>query len=234
LGRSQLDLGWPDPGGGKPGDLGQRGLGRRLQGEGVQRRAGCAEPILCKDWLTLATRGALCGRNQVRENVGTGSDRPCAAILTSFDHTMVVPGEVSQGREDFPEMLALQGIATILAERYPRDNFPAAQEGVRKAIDVVQKIYRDNFFPEMNASWDKYPDNIGHMIWPGCFRCHDGKHNTADGKRSIQASDCNTCHTILAQGQGDELNLLTPGGQKFKHPGDEVDGAWNDCHTGGL
>jgi len=132
------------------------------------------------------------------------------------------------------ETLALQGIATLLAERYPRDKFPAAQENVRKTIDVVQQIYRDNFFPEMKAQWDKYPDNIGHLIWPGCFRCHDGKHTTADGKRSIKASDCNTCHTILAQGKGDELNLLTTGGQKFKHPGDEVDGACNDCHTGGL
>jgi nitrate/TMAO reductase-like tetraheme cytochrome c subunit len=132
------------------------------------------------------------------------------------------------------ETLALQGIATILAERYPTDKFPTKQQSVKKAIDVVQKIYRDNFFPEMKAQWDKYPDNIGHLIWPGCFRCHDGKHTTADGKRSIKASDCNTCHTILAQGKGDELNLLTTGGQKFKHPGDEVDGACNDCHTGGL
>ena len=132
------------------------------------------------------------------------------------------------------ETLALQGIATILADRYPADKYPTRQESVRKAIDVVQKIYRDNFFPEMNASWDKYPDNIGHMIWPGCFRCHDEKHKTADGKRSIKASDCNTCHTILAQGKGDELNLLTPGGQKFNHPGDPVDGACNDCHSGGL
>lgn len=132
------------------------------------------------------------------------------------------------------ETLALQGIATILAERYPADKFPAKQESVRQAINVVQGIYTNNFFPEMRAQWDKYPDNIGHMIWPGCFRCHDEKHKTADGKRTIKASDCNTCHTILAQGRGEELDLLTPGGQKFKHPGDEVDGACNDCHTGGL
>ena len=132
------------------------------------------------------------------------------------------------------QTLAMQGIATIIAERYPSEKFPAAQESVRRAIGVLQKIYKDNFFPEMNAQWDKYPDNIGHMIWPGCFRCHDGKHNSAAGKRSIKASDCNTCHTILAQGSGEELNQLTPGGQKFKHPGDPVDGACNDCHSGGL
>jgi nitrate/TMAO reductase-like tetraheme cytochrome c subunit len=126
------------------------------------------------------------------------------------------------------ETEATQKIATILDDRYRGD------ARIKPAIDVVQQIYRDNFFPEMKAQWDKYPDNIGHMIWPGCFRCHDGKHVTNDNKRSIKASDCNTCHTILAQGSGDELNLLTPGGQKFKHPGDEVDGACNDCHTGGL
>jgi len=126
------------------------------------------------------------------------------------------------------ETQALERIATHLAGQYPNE------PGTRQAITTVQQIYQDNFFPEMKASWEAYPDNIGHKDWLGCFRCHDGKHTTADGKRSVKASDCNTCHTILAQGKGDELNLLTPGGQKFKHPGDEVDGACNDCHTGGL
>jgi nitrate/TMAO reductase-like tetraheme cytochrome c subunit len=123
---------------------------------------------------------------------------------------------------------AAQGIATILAERYPND------ARVHGAIDAVQQIYRDNFFPEMNASWQKYPNNIGHKDWPGCFRCHDGKHVSTDGKRVIKASDCNTCHTILAQGSGEELNLFSPAGQKFKHPGDPVDGDCTDCHTGGF
>lgn len=126
------------------------------------------------------------------------------------------------------ETQALQSIATHLSGQYP------GEPRIVPAIDAVQQIYTNNFFPKMNASWDKYPNNIGHKDWPGCFRCHDGKHTTADGTRSIKASDCNTCHTILAQGQGEELNLLSPGGQKFKHPGDEVDGACNDCHTGGF
>jgi nitrate/TMAO reductase-like tetraheme cytochrome c subunit len=123
---------------------------------------------------------------------------------------------------------ALQSIATTLSERYPND------PRIRQAISAVQQIYTNNFFPEMKASWKVYPDNIGHKDWPGCFRCHDGLHKTADGKRSIKANDCNACHTILAQGSGAELDQLTPKGQKFKHPGDEVDGGCNDCHTGGL
>ena len=127
------------------------------------------------------------------------------------------------------QVQALENIATTLSERYPNSD-----PRVRPAIGAVQQIYTNNFFPEMKASWKEYPDNIGHKDWPGCFRCHDGLHKTADGKRSIKANDCNACHTILAQGSGAELNQLTPNGQKFKHPGDEVEGGCNDCHTGGL
>ena len=123
---------------------------------------------------------------------------------------------------------ALQNIATTLSQRYPND------PRIHSAIDAVQQIYKNNFFPEMKASWKTYPDNIGHKDWPGCFRCHDGLHKTANGKGSIKANDCNACHTILAQGSGAELDQLTPKGQKFKHPGDEVEGGCNDCHTGGL
>lgn len=129
---------------------------------------------------------------------------------------------------------ALQGIATFIAGRYPVEKYPDSQAGVRGTIDAVQQIYTNNFFPEMKASWQAYPNNIGHTDWPGCFRCHDGLHKSAGGDRTIRANDCNACHTILAQGKGAELDQLTPNGQKFKHPGDEVDGACTDCHTGGF
>jgi nitrate/TMAO reductase-like tetraheme cytochrome c subunit len=126
------------------------------------------------------------------------------------------------------ETEALQGIATHLAERYPNE------PRIRPVIDVVQQLYRDNFFPEMKASWKIYPDNIGHKNWPGCFRCHDGNHKTEDGKRTIKANDCNACHTILAQGNGPELLQLSPAGQAFKHPGGDYDLTCYDCHNGGL
>jgi nitrate/TMAO reductase-like tetraheme cytochrome c subunit len=123
---------------------------------------------------------------------------------------------------------ALQNISAFLGEKY-RGN-----ERVDALVRSVQSIYTNNFFPEMKASWEKYPNNVGHKDWAGCFRCHDSNHKTLDGKQVIKANDCNTCHTILSQGSGAELELLSPNGQKFKHPGDEVDGACNDCHTGGL
>jgi hypothetical protein len=147
-------------------------------------------------------------------------DRDLKWIKTNAVHTLT--------RKYTNETQALQSIATHLDAQYP------GEPRIKTVIDAVQQIYTNNFFPEMNASWDKYPNNIGHKDWPGCFRCHDGKHTTADGKRSLKASDCNTCPTILTQGSGAELDQISPRGQEFKHPGDPVDGACNDCHTGGL
>jgi len=125
---------------------------------------------------------------------------------------------------------ALEGIATTLSDRYHQD------PRIGPTIDAVQEIYTNNFFPKMKANWRVYPDNIGHKDWPGCFRCHDGQHKTPDGLRSIKANDCNTCHVILAQGTAAQMNQLTPLGQKFAHPIDEYDPAFQctDCHTGGL
>ena len=128
------------------------------------------------------------------------------------------------------ETEALQRIATHLANQYP------GSERARAAISVVQQIYRDNFFPEMKADWRAYPDNIGHKDWPGCFRCHDGKHESSDGKNMIKANDCNACHTILAQGNGAQIEKLYPAGLKFAHPGEDYDKEFlcHDCHSGGL
>ena len=127
------------------------------------------------------------------------------------------------------ETEAQTGIATVLANRYKDDS------RIRQGIPFVQQIYADNFFPAMKANWSVYPDNLGHKNWPGCFRCHDGRHKTEDGKRLIKANDCNTCHTILAQGNGAELLRLSAEGQKFKHPEDLYDPAFlcTDCHSGG-
>jgi nitrate/TMAO reductase-like tetraheme cytochrome c subunit len=125
---------------------------------------------------------------------------------------------------------ATNAIATMLANNYPQD------PRIRKAIASVQQIYLENFFPEMKADWRAYPDNIGHKDWPGCFRCHDGKHVSTVGKKTIKANDCNACHYIVAQGSGERANEISPKGLKFAHPLEEYDPAYQctDCHNGGM
>jgi len=123
---------------------------------------------------------------------------------------------------------AEKGIANSLREAYPD---PAQANPI---IKEAQAIYREHFFPEVKVDWRTYPDFVGHKNWNGCFRCHDGKHVAADGKMSIKASDCRSCHLILAQGSGEALEQINAKGHDFIH----IDAPYAefscvDCHTGG-
>jgi hypothetical protein len=68
------------------------------------------------------------------------------------------------------------------------------RQDVERAITGTQQLYRRNVFPTMNVTWGTYPNNIGHMDFPGCFRCHDDNHKAKDGKTIGQ--DCALCHAI--------------------------------------
>jgi hypothetical protein len=71
----------------------------------------------------------------------------------------------------------------------------ATQEAdVERAVQTVQDLYRRNVFPEMHVGFGTYATNIGHIDFPGCFRCHDDDHKAKDGKTIGQ--DCDTCHAI--------------------------------------
>ena len=51
----------------------------------------------------------------------------------------------------------------------------------------------------------------------------------------MPATDCNTCHTLLAQGAGADLARVAPAGMAFKHPSSNIDGLGllcSDCHNG--
>ena len=88
---------------------------------------------------------------------------------------------------------------------YYQTSYPALYKDKRALVDAaanaVKEAYLRNVYPEMKLTWGTHPNQIGHQEG-GCFRCHDGSHATADGKKTI-ASDCDTCHTILAQDDPD-------------------------------
>ena len=83
----------------------------------------------------------------------------------------------------------------------------------------------------MNVSWKGFPDNVGHLYSDGCFRCHDGKHVSKDGK--VITKDCNTCHTLLSQGIGAGPDRTSLKGVPFKHPGDVGD-SWKEMNCSGC
>ena len=95
---------------------------------------------------------------------------------------------------------ASQKIPAALTQFY-RENYPAVygQRGadIASAGLAVAGIYNRNVFPDLKVTWGTYPNNLGHTDYPGCFRCHDGSHSTANRAESI-TQDCNTCHEPLA------------------------------------
>jgi len=86
-------------------------------------------------------------------------------------------------------------------EQYYRQSYPAVSqqrgEEIARAGRSLSAIFNRNVFPAMKVTWGSYPNNLGHTDFPGCFRCHDDNHATADGSKSV-TQDCNTCHKLLA------------------------------------
>lgn len=127
------------------------------------------------------------------------------------------------------------GLINDYIENFYSTNYPeiasSKKNEIDKSISFVKKIYERNYFPEMNVSWRRFPNNIGHVYSLGCFRCHDGKHFSSEGK--MISNDCNICHSIISQtpapGKGDPYN------QKFVHPakisGSVENQICTDCHT---
>jgi len=86
-------------------------------------------------------------------------------------------------------------------ERYYQQAYPDVytqrRTDVARAAQAILTIYQHNVFPELRVTWGTYTNSIGHVDFPGCSRCHDGSHTTADGRKTI-TQDCNACHQLLA------------------------------------
>jgi hypothetical protein len=103
------------------------------------------------------------------------------AVKAEYGSTDTAYAEISRAlrafyKEEQPEVASTQGLE------------------IEKAIRATQDIYRRNVFPAMNVKFGTYPNNIGHIDFPGCFRCHDDNHKSRDGKKIGQ--DCETCHAV--------------------------------------
>jgi nitrate/TMAO reductase-like tetraheme cytochrome c subunit len=96
----------------------------------------------------------------------------------------------AEARERIPQQL----------EAFYRSQHPevlaAKADLVKRAGDGLVTIYSQNVFPFMKVTWGTHPNHIGHMSYPGCFRCHDSEHTAKDGTAIPQ--DCSVCHNLLA------------------------------------
>jgi hypothetical protein len=108
-------------------------------------------------------------------------------------------------KADYASQANAESKITAGLEDFYRTKYPDVWSQKRSQIDddakALSAVYGENVFPFMKVTWGTYPNNLGHNDYPGCFRCHDGSHNTKDGK-AID-NDCSLCHNLLAT---DEAN----------------------------
>lgn len=128
-------------------------------------------------------------------------------------------------------------INTFYQERYPAI-WTEQREKIEKAIEGIRNAYDTSFYPHMKVDWKTYPNNIGHLESPGCFRCHDGLHVSDEGQPIT--TDCMACHSFFLKRP--EQGGIMPG--PFEHPM-KIHNLWEglgvhnrmlctDCHDGGL
>ena len=87
------------------------------------------------------------------------------------------------------------GLGDFYRQQYP-DVVANRSKDVNAASVALSAIYQRNVFPDLKVTWGTYPNNLGHMDYPGCFRCHDGSHVTSANDAITQ--DCAACHNAIA------------------------------------
>lgn len=133
------------------------------------------------------------------------------AHTMSFTPERAIDAAIASGR--IPAKLPFvrrEAVAAVTAEYTDRDRalaaiakrlteFYAGRAGtdamlLRQAIASTQDVWSRNVFPPMRVKFGTYPNHLGHVDTPGCFRCHDDSHKTADG--AVIRQECELCHTI--------------------------------------
>jgi nitrate/TMAO reductase-like tetraheme cytochrome c subunit len=112
------------------------------------------------------------------------------------------------GSQADAESKITSGLENFYRSQYP-DAWSEKKPQIDQASKVLSAIYGENVFPFMKLTWGTHPNNVGHNDYPGCFRCHDGNHNTKDGK-SI-GNDCTTCHNLVAVDEANPKQLADLG-----------------------
>lgn len=90
----------------------------------------------------------------------------------------------------------LNGIAGLnnYYQAYYPDYVSAHPQAIQTAISFIQNIFSTSVNLDQRSDWDTHPNDVGHMDFAGCFRCHDGKH--MDSQQKAIRLECNLCHTI--------------------------------------
>ena len=94
-----------------------------------------------------------------------------------------------------PESERAANFEQIIAAAAPQgEQKPKVREAEQRFAAEMKRILLLSSFAGKNLSWKTFPNNVGHKDFPGCFRCHDGKH--LDDKGQAVRLQCTLCHAL--------------------------------------
>ena len=203
------------------------------------------EKPITKDQITAARKRLMdcldCHNRPTHVFRSLGQEMDEAFVSGRIDRSLPYVKKVAVELLEKPYKTAAEAEASIasgILDYYNKNYSGIAVEKrvtIDEAIDEVKAIYNRNFFPAMKVSWNTYPNHIGHFYTPGCFRCHDGKHKSSDGR--VVSKDCNICHTVLSQKQENISPSPETPVKGFVHPEDIGDELYetncSECHSAG-
>ncbi len=149
------------------------------------------------DQSKLKTMDCVTCHNRVTHNFMP----PTQSVDVAMSRGLIDPGipdihlkavEVLSAKYD-TQADAMQAIAK-LDQYYQNSTYKGHEDKIQAAIQTIQGIYNNTVFLDQKVDWTTYPNNIGHVDSPGCFRCHDGKH--LDAQNQAIRLECNLCHSI--------------------------------------
>jgi hypothetical protein len=126
---------------------------------------------------------------------------------------------------------AMAGLEAFYRSEY--SNLASSQaQAIEQAVEELRDIYQHTTFPSMNLTWDSYPDNLGHLDFPGCFRCHDGEHLDKEGEPI--SYNCTLCHSVPVTVQPDQAPdaalAWSVAGQSLEKPASHLESSFMSDH----
>ena len=170
----------------------------RNSGSGVTRRyvaSGAATAVFAMQCVDCHNRPAHAFEvpdRAVDSAIATGK-LPLSLPFVKKTGLELIKGDYQTEQE--AELKIAAGLASFYQQKYP-EILAKRTDDIRNAGQALIAIYKRNVFPDLKVGWGTYPNNLGHADYPGCFRCHDDNHATADKKTITQ--DCGACHQALA------------------------------------